>query len=57
MMTSTSKKNTEIPKKREGRSALVNSISGNLASMISVTLCFPLEVMKTRLQIQVSARK
>ena len=34
-------------------SSKVRFFSSNLASIISVTFCFPLEVMKTRMQIQV----
>ena len=34
-------------------SSPVRSLSSNLASLISVTVCFPLEVVKTRMQIQV----
>ncbi len=34
-------------------SAKVRFLASNMASVISVTTCFPLEVLKTRLQIQV----
>lgn len=33
-------------------STLVRSISSNIASLISVTCCYPLEVIKTRMHIQ-----
>ena len=35
--------------------AWVRSLSSQTASLISVTVCFPLEVIKTRMQIQVSS--
>ena len=38
-------------KKPEKISAWVRSISSHAAGLISVTLCFPLEVIKTRMQI------
>jgi hypothetical protein len=40
--------------KHKAVSSKVRFLSSNFASVISVTCCFPLEVMKTRIQIQVS---
>ena len=33
-------------------STLARTLAGNLASLTSVTTCFPLEVVKTRMQVQ-----
>lgn len=38
-------------------SSKVRFLSSNIASVISVTACFPLEVLKTRMQIQVIIEK
>ena len=51
----TVEKETKKPLKHPHQiSSKVRFISSNLASVISVTCCFPLEVLKTRMQIQVS---
>ena len=42
------------PKPEVKISAFVRSMSSNLASITAVTIMFPLEVVKTRMQIQVS---
>ena len=39
------------PQKKKEISSKVRFMSSNLASVISVTVCFPLEVLKTRMQI------
>ena len=41
----------EGPKTHKTISSKVRFLSSNLASVISVTCCYPLEVMKTRIQI------
>jgi hypothetical protein len=40
------------PAKPKPISAFARSLASNIASWTSVTVCFPLEVIKTRMQIQ-----
>ena len=54
MATVAKKEIEKVPEHPKEISTMVRSLSSNLASIISVTCCFPLEVLKTRMQIQVS---
>ena len=54
MATVAKKEIEKVPEHPKEISTIVRSLSSNLASIIYVTCCFPLEVLKTRMQIQAS---